>query len=275
MVKYFIFLAMLSLSAFAQNETKEYLAVKKVIEKTRIQEFGEFVASIKKGAVPEPTNPYSPDSALSLKEESFYKSFDLFRYQSGLIKQLMHNFETSELEEIERFYSNPFNAKILTHLNTDAFLVGAYKRLDQAKLSKLSKNRAKLLQKVLNLHKLNLLVVDQKNELSKELYRKKELLAILETADTTEVGRDVERLEDIYKQFSFYTLKYLGNKFEDYQDTELKEIARIMTSKPVQKAAQLIVSYHYYFLKNAKREFDRTYVPDKDIKLKQDQLYIK
>lgn len=275
MVKYLIFLLTFSVTAFAQNETKEYLAVKKVMEKTRIQEFSEFVASIKKGAVPDPTNPYSPDSVLSPKENSFFKSFDLVRYQTGLIKQLMQNFNVSELQEIEKFYSNPFNSKILTHLNTKALLVGAYQELDQAKLDTISKAKARLLQEVLNLHKINLLVVDQKNELSKELYRKKELLAILETGDTTEVGRDVERLEDIYKQFSFYILKYLGNKFENYRDSELKEIARVMTSNTVQNAAQLMVSYHYYFLKNAKREFDRTYVPEKDIKLERNQLYIK
>lgn len=274
MRKFLIILTIYACFSVSADETQKYLGVKKVLENTSIQEFGSFVTSVKKNLNPDPTNPYTPDTLLSPRAKSFYKSFDLVEYFSGIQKQLMKNFSVNELSKIAAFYENPFNTKIITHLNSDALLVDAYKDLGEAKSVKLTKAKAQLLQNVLNLHKLNQLIIDQKNELSKELYRKKELLAILETGSSTEVGKEVVHLEDIYKKFNFYILKFLGSKFLDYRESELKEVSRIMTDEAVQRAAQLIVSYHYYFIKKAQTKFDRTYVPDKNINLESEGDYI-
>ena len=274
MRKFLIISTIYACFSVSADETQKYLGVKEVLEKTRIQEFGSFVASVKKNLNPDPTNPYTPYNLLSPRDKSFYKSFDLVEYFSGIQKQLMKNFSVNELSKVAAFYENPFNTKILTHLNSDALLVNAYKELGEAKSVKLTKAKAQLLQNVLNLHKLNQLIIDQKNELSKELYRKKELLAILETGSSTEVGKEVVHLEDIYKKFNYYILKFLGSKFLDYRESELKEVSRVMTDEAVQRAAQLIVSYHYYFIKEAQTKFDRTYVPDKNINLESEGDYI-
>ena len=92
--------------------------------------------------------------------------------------------------------------------------------------------------------------------------------------EAKEVGKEVVHLEDIYKKFNFYILKFLGSKFLDYRESELKEVSRVMTDEAVQRAAQLIVSYHYYFIKEAQTKFDRTYVPDKNINLESEGDYI-
>ncbi|MCO4753729.1 MAG: hypothetical protein KC478_04570 [Bacteriovoracaceae bacterium] len=260
--------ALVCFSSFGADETQKYVWANKVLSNVGILNFVSFVETVKNSQAPRPTNPYAPITALGHKDKSFYISFPANEYLGGLLKQMANLFTVKELQKIAKFYENPFYSKMITHLNTDASLVGVHKKLDLEKTARITKEKAMLLQKLIGIHNMNPLILDQKKQVKIELNRHVELLKILEMAKTTNTAKEKQKYETILDQFEFLILSYLGTQFEDYKTSELREIIRVMDQKLIQKAAQLFVSYHYYFMEKSLREFNQSYVPEEKAKVK-------
>ena len=241
----FTITALVCFSCFGADETQKYVSASKALSNVGIYNFVSFVESVKNTQTPDPTNPYVPTTALDHKEKSFYISFPLNEYLGGFQKQMATLFTVKELEVIAKFYENPFYSKMITHLNTEASLVGVFKKLDIKNMARVTKDKARLVQKIITVHNMNPLILDQKKQLRGELNRHVELLKILEMAKTTDTAKEKEKYETILKQFEFLVLSYMSSKFEGYKTSELGEIIRVMNDKLIQKDAGLFVSYHY------------------------------
>lgn len=256
MQKYALILSLLVIGqAFSKNESNKAVLVEQILLKSGVADFNVMVKQIKKNETVSPANAFVPKQEFSSEQQAFWSDFPLADYVDGLKKQMERLFALKELETIKTFYTNPFHAKILARFNSDASFVGFWEKLPELELdqTRLSKNKITLIQSLVNLHKINPLIEDQKKQLRSEVERQKKVLEILKLADETIVRIEKERNEKYLKQFDLLAIKFLGKSFASYRASELREMTRVMRAKEVQDYAQLATNYHYHFLENYKK----------------------
>lgn len=256
---YLALILILSIPAYGASANDKDALIEKIFTRTRMAKFLEMVDQIKGAKDIGPANPFAPSRELGAKKRELWQNFPAAEYSSGFKKQFLELFEARELREIAMFYENPFRSKILVQLNTDALLVGLLEKLATRDPTKdlervaMSRNKVTLLQSVINLHKINPLIEDQREDLKTNIRRQRKLLEILKDGVAGKAREALEANEALLQNFDAKVIRYFGKAFEGVSESELREIVRVMSDKKngelIQNAAQLLVSYHYYFLK--------------------------
>ena len=223
--------------------------IERIFALTGVSDFLVAAQTMGKGAEVNPANPFAPKTDLNEAQKKFWQTFALGEYQQGLNKQFQKHFSPQELQRVAQFYTSPFRTKILVTLNTEASLVGFHNNKSETYSEvELSKNKITLIQSIINLHKVNPLLEDQKEKLKSEIRRARKLLEILSYGTGGNLKEDLEKNEVFLRDFEIRAIRFFGKAFEQVRESELRELVRVMTDPKVQDAAQLIISYHYYFL---------------------------
>lgn len=256
MRKYALFLCLIS-SLFStageprhSDESKKYAVIDSIFEHAGVSDFLEMAATVREGKEAALSNPFVFAAyPLREKRELWLKFFPV-EYASGLRKQFMDLFTLKQLDQVARFYENPFRRKILVILNTEAFAGRLFANKTPELRAATSKNKMNLIQSLANLHKLNQIFHDQSETLKTRIRKKRKLKSILNKGKPSEVSASLVKEEALLKGFKKRTAFFLARAFEKTRESELREMVRVMKDKTLQDAGQLLVSYHYFFLKN-------------------------
>lgn len=261
----FILTALYGAGLYAQNPTKVIESRQKdeimssILSLSEVGSFIDGIKKIKKGKSPSFSNPYEKE----LRDDGFieWKTFPVDEYAAGLKDQFKTQFNIPDLYRAKEFYSDPFKGKILTLLNTKAelhrfmpqLLAGVFKN------ARASKNKLTLIQSVINLHKINPLIEDQKNKLKNRIKRLRELMEVLENASQTIEAEELRVKERILQEFDGHIIRFYAHALEETREAELRELVRVMKSNKVaQSAGQIFTTYHYFFLD---RSFPKAQAP--------------
>lgn len=241
---------LLSLSLNANQAQLKDGVITSIFQKTSVSSFIEMVKAIKEGKVPSASNPFFTQAQSSNEAKEFWKTFPIEEYEKGLRKQFQDLFNFGKLKNVESFYSNPFPAKILLYLNSRASLINLNEKLraDEGEDIKVTKNKLTLIQSLINLHKINPLIEDQKDKLKKEIARSTKLMEILKYGRQSDAGEKLTENEALLDNYDTLMVRYFAKSLSDIRESEIRELVRVMKSSTIQDAGQLIVSYHYYFL---------------------------
>jgi hypothetical protein len=247
-----IFLLLLGFSpkTFA-NETQAKIYIDKLVLLVGPSDFVSYIKEVQSKVDLNMANPYAPRRELSQEQSYYWTYFEPEEYINELKKQIFDTFTSREIEEIYKFYKNPYHAKYLLHFNTKARMSNFNKRIKPLGLMDLSvsKDKEVLVRNLLTMFIIRPLIDNEEKLLEKELNRIDQIYSVVKLSNNVELERDRKNIVKYQKNFKKLVMRYFVSSFDNFRKSEMRYMVNAMKDKAlIQKFSALILTYHYYYI---------------------------
>lgn len=235
----------------SSNETQAIIQLENLLLITGPQDFVSYVKTVQAKENVNMANPFAPKNELSDEMSYYWIYFQGDEYLNELKKQLFSTFTSTEIDEIYKFYKNPFHAKFLLHFNTTASLSDLHMRFEKEKIEKLSVIEEKkiLTQNLLTTHLLQPIIDKEKALLQKEIDRINQIYSVVKLSNNTTTERQLKNFQRYFDNYDELIMKYYTNSFDNFRKSGMRHMVNMMKDKAtIQKFASMIITYHYFYL---------------------------
>lgn len=245
--------SLLLLSSFAlnANETQAIIQIENLLLITGPQDFVSYVQQVQAKAEVNMANPFAPRAELSSESSYYWTYFQGSEYLNELKKQIFSSFTSNEIDEIYKFYKNPFHAKYLIHFNTRARLSGLHNRIGKENIEdlKIIADKMVLTKNLLTTHLLQPIIEKEKELLQKEIDRINQIYSVVKLSNNVTTERELKNYTRYLENYNELILKYYTNSFEEFRKSGMRYMVNAMKDRAlIQKFASIIITYHYFYL---------------------------